>query len=165
MSFTDSFTDLEVPNLNLVRLPEIKLNKSEFSLVKKDVDNNIDFLKQLINKGWIEFRDQIEREKWPEYLARIKEEFEIIDDLGFIDYFLLVWRVVNKAYELGAFMDWGRGSAAGSLIFFLIGVTGVDPIGKGLFFSRFISRARAKKEVIDGIIYIHGDLAPDVDIN
>lgn len=163
--FLKEFSDVKIDKVNLVRLPEIDLSKEEKSSVSGKFENNDEFLKKLINDGWKKFRDKVPEDKKKEYLSRLKEEFEIIQDLGFVDYFLLVWRVINKARQLGAFIDWGRGSAAGSLIFFLIGVTGVDPIDKKLFFTRFISKVRAKKEVIDGITYIQGDLAPDVDIN
>jgi len=164
MSFTEQFKNIEMKNVNLVRLPNISFTKEEKGKFSETEDNE-KFLQQLVNDGWRKFRDKISENKKKEYLDRIKEEFDIVKDLGFIDYFLLVWRVINKARSLGAFIDWGRGSAAGSLIFYLIGVTGVDPIDKKLFFTRFISKARAKKEVIDGVTYIQGDLAPDVDIN
>lgn len=162
--FKSRFSNVDIKNLNLVRLPNIDLDRSSDETTSSE-EFNEKFLQNLINEGWKNFRDKIPESKKKEYLDRIKEEFSIIKDLGFIDYFLLVWRVINKAKDLGAFIDWGRGSAAGSLIFFLIGVTGVDPIDKKLFFTRFISKTRAKKEVIDGVTYIQGDLAPDVDIN
>src|SRR4051812_8937624 len=73
--------------------------------------------------------------------------------------------VINKMRELNAFVDWGRGSAASSLVMFVLGLTGEDPIEKKLIFSRFISKVRAKKQIIDGITYLQGDLAPDFDCN
>ena len=164
MSFPEQFKNIELKNVNLVKLPSISFTKEEKGKFAETEDNE-KFLQQLINDGWRDFRDKVPKANRKEYLDRIKEEFAIVKDLGFIDYFLLVWRVINKARSLGAFIDWGRGSAAGSLIFFLLGVTGVDPIDKKLFFTRFISKARAKKEIIDGVTYIQGDLAPDVDIN
>jgi DNA polymerase-3 subunit alpha len=164
-NFLNSFEDIDIKNLNLVRLPNISLTEEERRLFKKDLQSNEEFLQELINTGWRKIRGRIKKEKKEVYFERLKEEFNIIKDLGFIDYFLLVWRVINKAKNLGAFIDWGRGSAAGSLIFYVIGVTGVDPVEKNLFFTRFISKTRAKKEVIDGNTYIQGDLAPDVDIN
>lgn len=164
-TFLKEFGEATIDKVNLVRLPSIEMGNTELNSVPKATTNNEEFLQQLINQGWLKFRDKIDKEKWPVYLARLKEEYAIVQELGFVDYFLLVWRVINKARSLGAFIDWGRGSAAGSLIFFLIGVTGVDAVDKNLFFTRFISKVRAKKEVIDGITYIQGDLAPDVDIN
>lgn len=163
--FIKEFGAISMDKVNLVRLPNIDLSYEEKSTVKKQTSNNDEFLQQLINDGWKKNRAKIDKDLWPTYITRLQEEFNIIQDLGFVDYFLLVWRVINKARQLGAFIDWGRGSAAGSLIFFLLGVTGVDPIDKKLFFTRFISKVRAKKEIIDGVTYIQGDLAPDVDIN
>lgn len=165
MKFLEQFKNIEMKNVNLVRLPNISFTKEEKGVLAEKAENNEQFLQQLVNEGWKKFRDKISENKKQIYLNRIKEEFEIVKDLGFIDYYLLVWRVINKARQLGAFIDWGRGSAAGSLIFYLIGVTGVDPVDKNLFFTRFISKIRAKKEIIDGVTYIQGDLAPDVDIN
>ena len=165
MKFLEQFKNIEMKNVNLVRLPNISFTKDQKGVLAEKAETNEQFLQQLVNEGWKKFRDKIPEHKKKIYLDRIKEEFDIVKDLGFIDYFLLVWRVINKARQLGAFIDWGRGSAAGSLIFYLIGVTGVDPIDKNLFFTRFISKIRAKKEIIDGITYIQGDLAPDVDIN
>ena len=54
-------------------------------------------------------------------------------------------------------------SAAGSLVLFLIGVVAIDPVKYGLFFERFVSKIRAKKQVIDGVTYLDGSLAPDID--
>lgn len=163
--FIQEFGSVKIDKVNLVRLPEIVLTAEEKNSVTGEFTGNDLFLKRLVHAGWNKFSAKIPEDQQKVYLDRLTEEFAIIKDLGFIDYFLLVWRVINKARKLGAFIDWGRGSAAGSLIFFLIGVTGVDPIDKKLFFTRFISKVRAKKEVIDGITYIQGDLAPDVDIN
>jgi len=163
--FIKEFGELKIDKVNLVRLPEIDLTEEEKGTVTGKFTDNDLFLKKLIHEGWKKFAPKVPKDRQQEYLDRLTEEFDIVQDLGFVDYFLLVWRVINKARQLGAFIDWGRGSAAGSLIFFLIGVTGVDPIDKKLFFTRFISRVRAKKEVIDGVTYIQGDLAPDVDIN
>ena len=150
MKFLEQFKNIEMKNVNLVRLPNISFTKEEKGVLAEKAENNEQFLQQLVNEGWKKFRDKISEKKKQIYLDRIKEEFEIVKDLGFIDYYLLVWRVINKARQLGAFIDWGRGSAAGSLIFYLIGVTGVDPVDKNLFFTRFISKIRAKKEIIDG---------------
>jgi DNA polymerase-3 subunit alpha len=163
--FIKEFGTVKIDKVNLVRLPEIALSVEEKASINDKFTSNGLFLKRLVHEGWKKFSVKVPENQQQVYLDRLTEEFEIIKDLGFIDYFLLVWRVINKARQLGAFIDWGRGSAAGSLIFFLIGVTGVDPIDKKLFFTRFISKVRAKKEVIDGITYIQGDLAPDVDIN
>lgn len=163
--FTDQFQKFQLPNLDLIRLPEIILTSEELSLLDKKIQNNTDFFKKLVNKGWIEFRDKVDKEKWPEYIKRIREETAIIDDLGFIDYILLIWRSVNKAKSFGAFIDFGRGSVGNSMVCRLLNIHGVDSVAKNLIFSRFLSSTRSKKTIKNGITYIQGSLAPDVDIN
>ena len=74
-----------------------------------------------------------------EYCERLKEELEVIQDRGFSKYFLTMKAVsdeANKVQLVGA----GRGSAAGSLVAFVLGITGIDPIPYGLLFSRFLRK-------------------------
>jgi DNA polymerase-3 subunit alpha len=108
---------------------------------------------------------KIAKEDFPKYSERVKYELETIKELGFLDYILLVWTVINYCNENSIPVGLGRGSAAGSLILYLLGVTKVDPIKYELFFERFISKIRAKKQVVDGITYLDGSLMCDVDID
>ena len=78
---------------------------------------------------------------------------------------LLVYDVINYCADENIPTGLGRGSAAGSLVLYLIGVTHVDPIKYGLYFERFISKTRAKKQIVDGITYLDGELMCDVDID
>ena len=74
------------------------------------------------------------------------------------------WEVLNFCKESGIPTGPGRGSAAGSLVLYFLGVTKVDPIKYELFFERFVSRSRAKKiKGEDGVIYLDGSLLADVD--
>ena len=91
-------------------------------------------------------------------------ELDILEELGFIDYILLNWEVLNFCREENIPTGPGRGSAAGSLVLYFLGVTKVDPIKYDLFFERFVSRSRAKKiEGKDGQTYLDGSLLADVD--
>ena len=75
----------------------------------------------------------------PEYVERLKEEIKVIDDRGFSKYFLTMKAVSDEATRtqlVGA----GRGSAAGSLVAYVLGITGIDPISYNLLFSRFLRR-------------------------
>jgi DNA polymerase-3 subunit alpha len=90
-------------------------------------------------------------------------ELSIFKELDFVDYVLLNWDILNFCHENNIPTGPGRGSAAGSLVLFLVGVTKVDPIKYGLFFERFVSRSRAKKIIKDDITYLDGSLLPDVD--
>lgn len=158
--------ELKFPLLNLVRLPDIKIDKKfkkEAGLNEKN--SNFEFLKAISNAALEKKLETIPVDKRGVYKDRLNFELDLVDKLSFTDYFLLVWKVINKMKELGAFCDFGRGSAASSLVFYSLGITGVDPIKKNLLFARFISEVRAKKKVIDGVTYLQGDLAPDVDLN
>lgn len=78
----------------------------------------------------------------PEYISRADEELEIIKGKGFATYFLIEDRVVNWGKEQGIRFGPGRGSGAGSLVNYALGVTNVDPIEHNLLFFRFIDPGR-----------------------
>lgn len=84
----------------------------------------------------------------PAIAARLEHELEIIDRLGYEDYFLLVWDVVRYARERGIRYA-GRGSAADSAVAYCLYITEVDAIARGLLFERFMSLERAEKPDID----------------
>ena len=99
-----------------------------------------------------------------EYYDRVKTELQIFEELGFTDYILLNWDVINFARKNKVPIGDGRGSAAGSLVLYLLRVTNIDQIKYGLYFERFVSPSRAKK-ITDkhGKTFLVGALAPDVD--
>jgi DNA polymerase-3 subunit alpha len=77
-----------------------------------------------------------------EYLDRLDEELEIIKDKKFAPYFLVVRNMINWAKKEGILVGPGRGSAAGSLLCYALGITDIDPIVHGLLFFRFINPER-----------------------
>lgn len=76
-----------------------------------------------------------------EYKQRLKYELQIIQEKGFAQYFLLTKMIMNIAYD-NMLVGAGRGSGAGSLVNYLLGITQIDPLKYGLMFERFISTAR-----------------------
>ena len=99
-----------------------------------------------------------------EYYDRVKMELEVFEQLGFTDYILLNWDVINYARQQKVPIGDGRGSAAGSLVLYLLKVTNIDPIRYKLYFERFVSPSRAKKITdANGKEFLVGALAPDVD--
>jgi len=78
----------------------------------------------------------------PEYLARLDEELEIIKTKNFGPYFLVVQSMISWAKKEGIMVGPGRGSAAGSLVCYALGITEIDPIEHGLLFFRFINPER-----------------------
>ncbi len=81
-------------------------------------------------------------------MARLQEEIGVVEQLGFAGYFLIVWDIVRYAAEHGM-PTLGRGSAANSLISYLLGITHVDPLAHDLYFQRFLNPERVSPPDID----------------
>ena len=80
---------------------------------------------------------------------RLKYETDTITSMGFVDYFLIVWDYINFAKENHIAVGPGRGSAAGSIVAYCLGITGVDPIKYNLLFERFLNPERVTMPDID----------------
>jgi DNA polymerase-3 subunit alpha len=158
--FAKQFKPLKI-DMHGVRLPEFEVEEN-----KANVDN-LSFLKSLCFEGYEKklLSGEVDPVKAEEYTDRTKYELDTLEDLGFVDYILLVWDVINFCNKNEIPVGLGRGSAAGSLVLYWIGVTKIDPIKYNLFFERFISKTRAKKQIVDGITYLDGSLMCDVDID
>lgn len=83
-----------------------------------------------------------------EIRKRLNYELEVINELSFTDYFLIVWEIVQESKRRGI-LSIGRGSAANSLVSYLLGFTQVDPIEHKLFFERFLNKARSSPPDVD----------------
>ncbi|ONM48016.1 DNA polymerase III subunit alpha, partial [Nocardia donostiensis] len=84
-----------------------------------------------------------------EYLSRADYELDVIIEMGFPAYFLVVGDLINHAREVGIRVGPGRGSAAGSLVAYALGITNIDPIPHGLLFERFLNPERVSMPDID----------------
>ena len=78
----------------------------------------------------------------PEILERAKYELNVINKMGYVDYFLIVWDYIHFARTHNIPVGPGRGSGAGSIVAYAIGITDIDPIGYGLIFERFLNPER-----------------------
>lgn len=112
----------------------------------KYFDNNEHLFLDLIEVGLKERTPEGEVEP---YMKRVEEEYPIIADNGFIDYFLILWDIIKWAKSQGILTGIARGSAGGSLIAYLLHITEIDPIEYGLLFSRFLNEGRAKNSIPD----------------
>ena len=83
------------------------------------------------------------------YTTALKKELDLVDDKGYIDYFLITQDFCNWAYNNDILMSPGRGSASGALLCWLLGITHLDPIKYDLFFERFMNPTRIKEPDID----------------
>ena len=160
---SSTYTGYNTPFPVGVKLPEIKIEKKYYDEVScSDLEDNFQFLRKLCFKRLTEKGiDQLENSQV--YYDRLKEELSIFQELGFVDYILLNWDIMNFCKENDIPTGAGRGSAAGSLVLYVIGVTNIDPIEYDLFFERFVSKSRARKIEHEGEIYLDGSLLADVD--
>ena len=163
--FYTEFKSLEL-DLHGVRLPSFEIENEIKRELKVSEDlNNYDFLRKICLDGFNKLDIKSGSKEHDDYIQRARHELKTLKDLGFIDYVLLVWDVMNYCHKSDIPTGLGRGSAAGSLVLFLIGVTKIDPVKYGLYFERFVSKIRAKKKVVDGITYLDGSLMCDVDLD
>ena len=81
--------------------------------------------------------------------ARLEYELNTIRQMGYVDYFLIVWDYINFSRENGIMVGPGRGSAAGSIVAYSLGITDIDPIRYSLLFERFLNPERVSMPDID----------------
>ncbi len=82
-------------------------------------------------------------------MARMKYELEVIEQMGYVDYFLIVWDFINYAKANDIMVGPGRGSAAGSIVSYCLHITNIDPIHYQLLFERFLNPERISMPDID----------------
>ncbi len=148
-----------------LHLPDFK---AEGGISHKDKlrQDAYDGFNRKINQGRIDFK----KHSREEYETQIEYELSVIDKMGFNAYFLIVSDFVTYAKRTGIPVGPGRGSGAGSLVAFLIGITDVDPISFDLLFERFLNPERVsmpdfdidfcynrREEVIDYVKRRYGD--------
>ncbi|MBI4688119.1 MAG: DNA polymerase III subunit alpha [Nitrospirae bacterium] len=104
------------------------------------------YLKELTEKGLKErFKGDIPQG----YRERLESELKMIEKMGFSSYFLIVWDFINYAKTKGIPVGPGRGSAAGSLVAYCLGITEIDPLKYNLLFERFLNPERISMPDID----------------
>ena len=80
---------------------------------------------------------------------RLDYELTTIENMGYVEYFLIVWDFINYAREQGIMVGPGRGSAAGSIVSYCLGITDIDPLKYDLIFERFLNAERVSMPDID----------------
>ncbi|MEM1241484.1 MAG: DNA polymerase III subunit alpha, partial [Cyanobacteria bacterium P01_H01_bin.26] len=85
----------------------------------------------------------------PEYQARLEYEIQMMHQMGFATYFLVVWDYIKFARDTKIPVGPGRGSAAGSLVAYCMGITNIDPVHHGLLFERFLNPERKSMPDVD----------------
>ena len=132
------------------QVPEGATVESHFEAVARaGFERRLARLEQLAAQGRL-------RQSLDEYRQRFQSEVELIQQMGFAGYFLVVWDFIRYAKERGIPVGPGRGSAAGSLVAYALGITEVDPLQYDLLFERFLNPERISLPDIDIDFCIRG---------
>ena len=143
-SLCENFSPLSKPILPTFNFP------SEY-------ESESQYLRQLCRDGWRKKIDKrIPKEQQDIYVDRIKKELEVLEGAGLSSYFLIVRDIIQFIRDNGWLPGPGRGSAAGCLVSYLIGITSIDPIKYELLFERFYNSGRNTKDRIS---------MPDIDVD
>lgn len=119
--------------------------------------DDAEYLRELCRKGWKEkIANVIPKEDHQIYVDRIKYELDVLQGANLSSYFLIVQDIVNYVRKNNWLPGPGRGSAAGCLVSYLIGITSIDPIKYNLIFDRFYNSGRNTKDRIS---------MPDIDVD
>ena len=109
-------------------------------------ETEVSYLRRLVEEGT---RARYGAEPGAEVWQRVEHELEIIEDMGFPAYFLIVWDLIRHARDNGIRVGPGRGSAAGSIVSYALRITDIDPLLYGLIFERFLNPGRRTMPDID----------------
>jgi DNA polymerase-3 subunit alpha len=138
------------PNFKFARERAKESNiEMPFPDVEYSLENDIILFVEESKRGLEERLKIVPEEKHAEYRDRLKVEMDIINDMKFPGYMLIVWDFVDAAKQMGIPVGPGRGSAAGSLVAYSLGITDIDPMPYGLLFERFLNPERISMPDID----------------
>ncbi len=143
--------DVNLHSLDFVN--KINYSNIEMKIKLPIYDSNIDsqkYLYDLASKG-LNRRLQLlnKTNQLKKYTERLTFELNVINTMGYNDYFLIVWDLIKYAKKSGILVGPGRGSAAGSLVSYCLGITEIDPIAYNLYFERFLNPQRVTMPDID----------------
>jgi DNA-directed DNA polymerase III PolC len=138
------------PGGRIVHMPDFPLQTLNISLDTEGWNQN-DYLTHLCREGLREYLEANPELDETKYASRLAYELKVICEAGFANYFLIVWDYINHIREIGGLTGPGRGSAAGSLATFVLGITKrIDPLKYGdLMFERFLTPGRPDLPDID----------------
>lgn len=148
---------------------QVEIEFGQYKLPEFDVPAGFtawDYLQKLC---WEGLSKRYSEEQRKELAPRLTYELDTIHSMGFVDYFLIVWDFIKFARDHGIMVGPGRGSAAGSIVSYSLGITNIDPIRYQLLFERFLNPDRLtmpdididfcferRQEVIDYVVQKYG---------
>ena len=125
-----------------------RLNSASPSCQKYEVPEGFDswtYLNHLCREG---FKTRYPKDDGT-LSRRLDYELDVIRTMGYVDYFLIVWDFINYARSKDIMVGPGRGSAAGSIVSYTLGITNIDPVRYNLLFERFLNPERVSMPDID----------------
>ena len=156
------FSDIPEALKNTIEITDkcnLKLELGEFHLPNFPLPEGYTaekYLRELAEKGLKKRYSNLDKD----IIDRFNMELDVIKTMGFSTYFLIVWDFIRFAKNVGITVGPGRGSAAGSIIAYALGITNVDPMKYGLLFERFLNSSRVSMPDID--IDFDGDRRDEV---
>ena len=149
----DYFSEFPDAIENTVKIAEKCNYDFEFGVTKlpnydvpEEYATHLDYFKDLCYKG---IKKRYGENPAEEVMSRLEYEISVIDKMGYVDYFLIVWDYINYAKSVGIPVGPGRGSGAGSIAAYAIGITDIDPLKYGLLFERFLNPERVSMPDFD----------------
>ncbi len=135
--------------LKIADMCNVDLEFGHTILPEFKIEENITHLEYFTKKCYEGISSRYNKEDYDKVKERLDYEISVIDKMGYIDYFLIVADFINYAKSQGIPVGPGRGSGAGSLAAYLIGITDIDPIKFGLIFERFLNPERVSMPDFD----------------
>ncbi|NLC67584.1 MAG: DNA polymerase III subunit alpha [Clostridiaceae bacterium] len=156
---------MKISNRCNVEIEFGKLHLPEYQL--QEGDDHFEFLRSLCCKG---LENRYGKDITAEKKERLDYELSVIKQMGYVDYFLIVWDFIKYAKDKGIMVGPGRGSGASSLVAYCLGITNIDPLKYKLPFERFLNPERIsmpdfdidfcyerRQEVIDYVVNKYGE--------
>ncbi|HZK22108.1 MAG TPA: DNA polymerase III subunit alpha [Oscillospiraceae bacterium] len=143
------YKDAVENTVNIANMCNVEFEYGVTKLPDFHIDENISHFEYLKRISHTRLSEKLGGEIPKEYEKRLNFELNVIDEMNFTDYFLIVADFIDFAVKSDIPVGPGRGSAAGSLAAYSMGITGVDPIKHGLLFERFLNPERISMPDID----------------
>ena len=141
----DSFKNVREALENTVKIADmcdVEIDFGTTILPEFKIEENITHLEYFKRMCYEGLNKKYSGDRFDEAKKRLEYEISVIDEMGYIDYFLIVQDFINYAKSVGIRVGPGRGSGAGSIAAYLIGITDIDPLKFNLIFERFLNPER-----------------------
>lgn len=139
---------------------DFKIPSGERKLPHFEVDDPVALFFDMLEKGVQERLSHLPKKEFEVYMKRLEIECNVIVPNDLVDYFMILWDIINWCKKNGIMVGTGRGSVCGSLVAYCLHITDVDPLKYGLMFERFLNETRVSGERAKS-----ADSMPDIDVD